>query len=325
MIDVHAHAVLDTTMGRAGAHGPELVEVDGEQRFRSGGYELCGVRYRGSLFMEPSMRLDAMDAAGIDLQVLSPNPLSYFTYIDADAAVSFAQVHNDALAELVRAHPNRFLGVAQLPTQDPDRAADELRRSVQTLGLRGAYVSTDLGGRSLDDPRFDPIYAACVELDVPLFVHPSISGIDGPLLDPRTRRWDLDLIVGFAYEETLAVAALVFGGVLQRHPNLDVCLSHGGGASAFLAGRFRRAAAKRAWVPDWLREPGAFDDAYGRLWFDVHVGCDESLDLLKQVANPDRLVFGTNFGGWDSGAEHPVEPVVANALSVNARRLLRIG
>jgi aminocarboxymuconate-semialdehyde decarboxylase len=324
MIDVHAHAVLDATMGQAGAHGPELVDVDGEQRFRSGGYELCGVRYRGSLFMEPSMRLDAMDAAGITRQLLSPNPLTYFTYIEPDAAVSFAQRHNDALAEVVRAHPNRFLAVAQLPTQSPDHAADELRRAVRTLGMRGAYIGTDLGGRSLDDAMFDPIYAACVELDVPLFVHPSISGIDGPLLDPRTRRWDLDLIVGFAYEETLAMAALVFGGVLHRHPKLDVCLSHGGGAAAFLAGRFRRAAAKRAWVPEWLREPGAFDAMFHRLWFDVHVGSPESLDLLQTVANPEQLVFGTNFGGWDSGADHAVESTTADHLDGNARRLLRI-
>lgn len=328
MIDVHAHAVFEMVMGAAGVHGPELYEVDGQPRFRVGGYELCNVAYRGSAFMEPSVRLAAMDAAGIDLQVLSPNPLTYFHFIDAPSAIAFCRRHNDVMAEVVAAHRGRLLGFATLPMQDVDAAVAELRRAVRDLGLLGGYVGTDFNGRSLDDPALDVLYETCQELDVPLFIHPQPAGIDGPPGDQRLRRFDLDLMLGFAYEETLAVATLIFGGVLHRHPALDVCLTHGGGASPFLYGRFKRAAGVRPWSEPWLRQEGAFERFFHRLWFDVHVHDEGSLALLAEKAGAHRLVFGTNFAGWDSGASagggHVDLGAVKEHVDANARKLLRL-
>jgi aminocarboxymuconate-semialdehyde decarboxylase len=262
-----------------------------------------------------------MDRAGIDLQLLSPNPLTYFDRLDAASATAFATAHNDALADLVRAHPGRLLGAAQLPMQDVDAAIAELERAVRDLGLVAAYVNTD-PGRILDDPALDDFYRAVVDLDVPLFLHPSPLGRTGPPDDVRLRRFDLDLMVGFAYDETLAVAALVFGGVLDRHPGLDVVLSHGGGSAAFLAGRLAQAVGKRAWAPEFLREKG-FAHYYRRLWFDTHVHDPASLRLLAEVAGTDRLVFGTNFAGWDTG-DTTAAGALAPVLSRNARRLLRL-
>lgn len=324
MIDVHAHVVLDLVLGAAGEHGPELIERDGEQQFRVGGYTLCGVRYRGSLYMDPAVRLDAMDAAGIDLQVLSPNPLTYFHHIPPANAVPFCQVHNDAMAALVATSPDRFVGLATLPMQDLDAAVAELSRAVGDLGLRGAYIGTDFG-IELDDPLLDPLYERVVELDIPLFVHPAMSGIDGPLRDARMRRFDLDLQLEFAYEETIAVATLVYGGVLHRHPTLDICISHGGGATTALYPKLAHAARTRAWSPDWLRADGAFDALLQRLWFDVHVGDDQAVQLLIQRVGRDRLVYGTNFGGWDSAIHHTPSPELLTTLDDNARRLLRLG
>ena len=230
MIDVHAHAVLAMTEGAAGAAGPELgTSPDGTPFYRVGDYVLHGVRYAGSPFMDVDVRLAAMDAAGIDLQVLSPNPITYFAALPAADAASFARVHNDALAELAGKHPGRLLATAQLPVQDVAASVAEARRAVRELGMAGVYIDTDPAGRTLDDPELDPLYEALVDLDVPLFVHPSPLGTNGPADDPRLRRFDLDMLLGFAYDETLAVAALVFGGVLERHPGLDVCISHGGG------------------------------------------------------------------------------------------------
>ncbi len=325
VIDVHAHAVLPSSLGAAGEAGPELgTAPDGTPFYRVGDYVLRGVRYAGSAFMDPAVRLAAMDAAGIAVQLLSPNPLTYFPRLEIPAAVRYAREHNDALAELVRAHPGRLLGAAQLPVQDVGAAVAELDRSVTSLGLRAAYVDTD-PGRTLDDPAMDDLYAAAVDLDVPVFVHPSPLGAAGPPDDPRLRRFDLDLLLGFAYDETLAVAALLFGGVLERHPRLDVCVSHGGGAIAFLAGRFASAvAAPRPWVPRALRDEG-FDVHLRRLWLDTHVHGTGALELLVRVAGTDRLVLGTNFAGWDSGAGSigEVGPLAAT-LSANATRLLRL-
>ncbi len=323
-IDVHAHVVLENTFGTAGPHGPRLDDAGGAQEFHVGAYTLCGVRYRGSLFMDANLRIERMDARGIAVQALSPNPLTYFHHIDCALAVDYCRRHNDSLAALVATHPDRFVGLAQLPAQDIEAACDELRRSVEELGFVGGYIGTDPGPRTLDDAAFDALWSTFVELDVPVFVHPAPSGIDGPLRDARLRRFDLDLILEFAYEESVAVAQLVFGGVLHRHPQLDVCLSHGGGAVPYLYGRWEAATRLRAWSPDWLREPGAYHQMLQRLWFDVHVADQRAVRLLAEVVGEERLVMGTNFGGWDTGGDASETSGRVELLHDNARRLLRL-
>lgn len=318
-IDVHAHAVLEATMGAAGDYGPEL-GTEEKPRFRVGNYELHGVRYRGSAFMDPALRLQAMDKSGIDFQVLSPNPLTYFHFIEADTAASFCRIHNDALADAIAAYPDRLAAFAAVPMQDIDRAIEETERAVTQLNMVGPYIGTNFG-RPLDDPALDPFYERLVALNVPLFIHPAPAGIDGPPGDPDLRRFDLDLIVGFAAQETIAVANLIYGGVLERHPALDICVSHGGGATGYLFGRMAQAAQKRPWARAALRQDGAFENLLHRLWFDIHVHADDSLELLKRHVNPERLVFGTNFAGWDQQPGDVRDE--ARVYAANAKRLLR--
>jgi len=325
VIDVHAHAVLPMTLGAAGEAGPELgAEPDGTPFYRIGAYVLRGVKYAGSPFMDVDVRLAAMNQAGIDRQMLSPNPLTYFKDLPTSEAVRYSRAHNEGLAEIVRAHPDRLLGTAQLPVQDVDAAAAELEHAVTQLGLVGAYIDTD-PCRPLDDPAMDVLYSAAVDLDVPIFVHPTSVGKNGRPDDVRLHRFDLDLLFGFGYDETLAVAALVFGGVLERHPKLDVCVSHGGGATAYIAGRFARAVTNnRPWVPEFLKENG-LETYLRRLWLDTHVHSAEALELLTDVVGTDRLVLGTNFAGWDSGREDLDDAKdLLPTLSRNASRLLRL-
>jgi aminocarboxymuconate-semialdehyde decarboxylase len=321
VIDVHAHVVLEGTLGCAGHYGPELdTGPDGRPRFRVGDYVLHGVRYRDSAFMDVDRRLALLDQLGIERQLLSPNPLTYFHHVEAEVAAAYCRWHNDELAAVVAAHPGRLLGAAQLPMQDVDRAAAELHRAVGELGLHAAYLGTDFG-RDLDHPDLDAVWETAVALGVPVFVHPAPSGIDGPLRDPRIRRYDLDLSLGFLYEETMAVAHLVYGGVLDRHPALDVCLSHGGGASAFMAGRLQHQGRRRPWAAG---RPRDFVAGLRRLWFDQHLHDRAALALLAATVGSDRLVVGTNLAGWDAPHERdeiPFEP----AYDANARRLLRLG
>lgn len=323
VIDVHAHVVLAQTMGMVGELGPELGGQDGaEPWFRVGGYKLDGVRYQGSPFMDVERRLAQMDEAGIDFQVLSPNPLTYFHFAAPHLAVDFCRTHNDALAGLLEGRRARLAGLAALPVQDVGAAIEELERAVTQLGLLGAAIGTDLP-HPLDSSEMDPLYAACVRLEVPLFIHPGPAGIDGPAGDPNLAAYDLDVIIGFAAQETLAVARLIYGGVLDRHPDLDICLSHGGGATAFLAGRMALAARKRPWARAELRADGAFETKLARLWFDTHVNSEGSLALLTGLVGTDRILFGTNFAGWDAPEDlqaHQPAPYLAE----NARRLLRL-
>ncbi len=323
VIDVHAHAVLDETMGAAGHYGPELSPASQEMpKFRVGTYELLGVKYRGSAFMDPDIRIKEMDAVGIDYQMLSPNPLTYFHFIEANHAQAFCRTHNDVLAEIVAARSDRLGASAAVPMQDVGFAVEEVHRSVSDLGMYGPYIGSDFG-RPLDDPELDRFYETLVELDVPLFIHPGPAGIDGPPGDANLKRFDLDVIIGFCAQETIAVSTLIYGGVLERHPNLDICLSHGGGATAFMYGRMAMAAQKRPWASESLRRDGAFDELLNRLWFDVHLHSEGSVDLLKSRVGSERLVFGTNFAGWDQ-QRYDVRDE-ARPYADNARRLLRVG
>lgn len=320
MIDVHAHAVLEGVMGCAGEYGPELgVGPEGRPRFRAGNYILDGVDYTGTPFMDVGARLRLNDKLGIDLQVLSPNPITYFNHIESEVAAGYCRWHNDEMATMVGAHPDRLRGFAQLPMQDIEASVIEFRRAISDLGLLGAYIGTDFG-TDFDDERLDPFWAAAVDLDVPVFIHPAPWGIDGPLRDERIRKYDLDLSIGFMFEETLAMACLIYGGVLDRHPGLDICMSHGGGACAYMLGRLEHQGRTRPWARE---NPTDFQGTLRRMWFDNHVHDDDSLGLLERKVGGDRLVLGTNLAGWDAPTEPEQIPFV-DSYDDNARRLLRL-
>ena len=331
VVDLHAHVVLQETMGAAGEFGPFLGQhPDGMPFFQVGAnYRLDGVRYVGSPFMDVALRLRRMTERGIDFQVLSPNPLTYFHFIPDADAIRYCRVHNDAVAAIVRSHPERLAAFAAVPLQAPQAAADELRRAVTELGLVGAAFGTDTR-LALDAPALDVLYDEAVRLNVPLSIHPGPAGIDGPPGDPALKRFDLDIIAGFAAQETLAVATLIYGGVLDRHPKLDILFSHGGGATALLMGRMAKGARKRPWSPAALRPDGAFEERLQRLWFDTHVDHPQVLALLAAAVGREHLVYGTNFAGWDepdapsAGAPGGAAAHIAPDLADNARRLLRV-
>tara|TARA_Y100000748_G_scaffold289912_1_gene276127 strand:+ start:386 stop:1336 length:951 start_codon:yes stop_codon:yes gene_type:complete len=312
VIDLHAHVVLEESFGAAGAYGPELSSGEKLQDFRVGDY-VMRVPYRGSVFMDAQKRVDAMDALGLDLQLLSPNPLSFFGHINAEDALEFAKSSNDAMVKHIDPFKDRLLGAASVPMQDPELACREVERAVKDLGLIAAYIGTDYGF-SLDDPTLDVFYQTVVDLDIPLLIHPATNnGIRGAT-DERLSRFGLDLILGYAYEETIAVASLVLGGVMQRHPKLDVCISHGGGAIAFLKQRFESMAT-------FLGTESSFAEDLKLLWFDSHLEEGPAHDLVVSTVGSERMVFGTNFGGWDSPT---VVTDFDRGLTPNAIRLLRL-
>ncbi len=318
-IDVHAHVALPDSIGRAGALGPtQGVAEDGTPWFQVGDYRLDGVHYDDTAFSDIGRRLAAMDHLGIARQLLSPNPILMMAHTDDSVAATYAAWHNDALAAEVGRAPGRLAALAQVPVQTPRVAAAELRRAVNDLGHVGLALGTE-APFDLDDPDMAPLWNEVEALGVPVFLHPAPHGIDAPSPDRRLSRFGLDLSLGFLLEETLAVAQLVLGGVLDRHPDLDVCVSHGGGATCWLAPRLRRAADRQAGAAAEILEAGL-----RRLWWDTHVGGGPSLDLLVASVGTDRLLLGTNLAGWDSPARltDEVPADLLPTLKANAERLL---
>jgi predicted TIM-barrel fold metal-dependent hydrolase len=190
-----------------------------------------------------TLRLKEMDAAGIDVQVIShrgPSPQD----MDAATAVRLARSANDRLHDIVSTHPTRFAGFSALPTPDPDAAADELERTVTTLGFKGGMVHGLTNGRFLDDRRFRPLLERAAALDVPLYLHagnPPAAVVDAYYGD-YAEKYPLLLRAGWSYTVETATQAirLVLSGVFDEFPRLTVILGHLGEALPFSLWRINR-------------------------------------------------------------------------------------
>jgi aminocarboxymuconate-semialdehyde decarboxylase len=231
IVDVHAHLYPRPFMEALAADGPRYgVSLTGDQP-----PFLCfeGIRFWRYLpaFHDVDLRLKEMDAAGVDRQVLSIGPPMVY-WADVDLALRLCRIFNDEIARVVRRHPDRFTGLAVLPLQAPDLALAELDRALNDLGLAGVAIGSNIHGRQLDDERLAGFFARAEDADAPIFVHPINPAGHGDIHDYR-----LDIAVAFPFETTIAAARLVYGGVLDRHPRLRVCLAHLGGALPFLRER----------------------------------------------------------------------------------------
>ena len=176
-------------------------------------------------------RLAAMDAVGVDIQVLSHTAPGLEHVLDADGP-ALARTANDVLLDAISRHPQRFAGFATLAVADPAAAAEELRRTV-SLGLRGALVNGTVDGRFLDDPGFDDLLTVAEEHEVPLYVHPGVppdaviqayyGGFSPDVTTVlSTAAW------GWHAETAVHVLRLVLAGVFDRHPRLQVIIGHMG-------------------------------------------------------------------------------------------------
>ena len=320
VIDVHAHVVFEALNGRAGHYGPEAgIDEQGVRFFRIGGYTMKPISYGGTVFTDLGLRISHLDRLGIDIQVLSPNPLTFFHGIEPAIASDFCHQHNQLMADTVAAAPDRLVGLAALPMQDLSAACEELEHAVSSLGLKGAMIGTDIP-RGFACQSLDYLYQKLTDLNVPLFVHASSTDGVGGLKDDRLSQHNLSLSLGYAQEETLAVAQLLLGGVLDRHPTLDVCVSHGGGTAAFLAEKMDQLAQVDPAASETVKRNG-FGHELQNLWFDTHVKGKVAAAALRHYAHEDKLVLGTNLGGFDTP-----EALSADAarLSQNARRLMRL-
>jgi 2,3-dihydroxybenzoate decarboxylase len=184
-------------------------------------------------------RVRAMDADGVDVQVLSITSPGVQLF-DAAEAVTLAALANDRMMETVRKYPGRFGALATLAPQDPAASARELDRAITKLGMNGAIVNSHTNGEYLDDPKFWPLFEAAEALDTPIYIHPRepSPGLEGPL-------WMPGFIVGWAYgvETGTHALRLISAGVFDRFPKLQIVLGHMGEGLPFfydrLNNRFR--------------------------------------------------------------------------------------
>ncbi|MFF5437830.1 amidohydrolase family protein [Streptomyces achromogenes] len=307
-VDVHAHlllpeaeALVDGLPGLAEAraldarrNGPAALAVNGPM-----------VRARLPGLTDAGARLAAMDAQGVDVQLVSPSPSHYHYWADEDTAEKLYRLVNEATAAHCSAAPDRLRGLGLVPLQHPRRAVRALDHAL-AQGLAGVEISSHAPGRELSDPAYEPFWSRAEGTGALLFLHPF-----GCTLDERLDRWYLSNTVGQPTENAVALSHLIFSGVLDRHPGLKVIAAHGGGYLPTHIGRSDHAWSARSDARAGCAHPPS--SYLRRLYFDSLVHDPYVLRELVRAAGADRVLLGSDFP-FDMGTEDPVGALRAARL-----------
>ena len=237
-------------------------------------------------------RLESLARRGVDLQLIGPPP-GYVSTPDGAADVAFARALNEHGARIASQGEGRLELMAALALAEPGKCAYELERAVDLYGARSALLPTTAGGRPLDGPEFDPMFTVAEKLGLLLFMHPVSA--EPPARFPL---YSMQVLVQWPFETTLAVTRLIFEGVLERHPGMQLLLAHGGGNLTFLKGRLNSAYEATGWEADpyYLKNVSkAPGDYYRQIYFDTCSLAVDSVDFTIQVAGADRVMFGTDY------------------------------
>jgi aminocarboxymuconate-semialdehyde decarboxylase len=265
----------------------------------------------------PARRIADMDVMGIDVQAISPAPLQYFYWAEPELGREAVRMVNDDLAELVAANPDRFVGLGTVPLQEPRLAVEELDRCVGELDMRGVELGTNVAGAELAQRALEPFFARAEELGTLLFLHP-MGFTEGRRLSEHY----FNNVIGNPLETTVALAYLIFEGVLDRHPGLKLCAAHGGGYLPAYAARMDHGWKAREDCQVHIGEPPT--SYLRRIYFDTIVFEPEQLRVLIERFGADHILLGSDYP-FDMGDEDPVALVNAVTGLSEADRTLILG
>lgn len=264
-------------------------------------------------FIDLKQRLADMDAQGVAVHALSlTGPMVYWA--EGEFSLKLAQTWNDGAVAAHQAHPDRFVVLAILPMLDPDRAIEELNRVSKLSGVRGVYMGTNIEGRDLDDSLFDPIFTRIEALNLPVFLHPLPPILGGKRLQP----FSLTNLVAYPLDTTVAASHLIFGGVLDRHPNLVIVLPHAGGTLLNIVGRL-----DHGWtaIPSARQSKQTPSEYLKRFMYDTIAHSKPLMEYVISQVGVDRIMMGSDYC-FPVGYDHPVENVEELHLSAEQKKMI---
>jgi aminocarboxymuconate-semialdehyde decarboxylase len=227
-------------------------------------------------------------------------------------------MQNDNLAKIVASHPDRFVGLGNVPLQDVEATLEELDRIAVDLRFPGIEICTNVNGDDFDDPRFLPFFERCRDLDLAIVVHPN-----GFTHGDRLTSYYLINTVGMPLDSTVFLARMIFGGVLERVPDLKMCVVHAGGYLPFYPARYDHAWRARADVRELIPDhPPSY--YLGRLHYDSMLYEPRELAILVDRYGPDRVLLGTDYP-YDMGEDDPVGLICSIEGLSDAERSLILG
>ena len=315
-VDVHAHCLFHETLELMGSEAAAALvpPING-----NGPHEI---------FMTVEDRTKAMDAAAVDMEIISVNPFWYGK--DRDLAAKIVAIHNEKLAELAASKPDRFAAFASLTLQDPALAATELETAIKKQGLKGAAIGDQVAGSEFADPKFDRVWQKAEELGAVLFIHP--QGV--PELSKRLsgNGWQGNTI-GNPLATTIALNHLIFQGTLDKFPGLKVLGAHGGGYLPSYAARDDHAClVAPSFCDPTIKLKKQPTEYLKQLYFDALIFTPEALRHLVAQVGASQIMMGSDHPyPWDP---HPVENIMATTtlsdeekraiLGENARRVFAL-
>jgi aminocarboxymuconate-semialdehyde decarboxylase len=324
VIDFHAHLMLPEIYAITGPHSM-FVKSNTDPTMSAEARQ--GVRERESVLVarmsDVTERIAHMDAMGVDMQVLSSSLVQLSTYwAEPQESLRMERMLNDRMAAVVAANPKRLIGLGGVPLAAPALAVAELTRCMGELGLAGVGISTTARDMELGDAALRPFWEKAEELGAVVYIHP--AGNTGA----RFAKWYLWNSIGQAFEEAMAIASLMYEGILDAFPRLKICISHGGGYMPYYMGRIaRNYVEKPATRVNMNKSPAEY---LRMLYFDSCVYEPEVLEALVRRVGADRVVLGSDY---PVGEPKPVEFVESCGLTalekeqiveVNAARLFGV-
>lgn len=321
VVDVHCHYLSPEVAGRYAHLQPgkhDATAVFATELSRQ--VNLQQIQQRGPKFSQVAVRLRDMDRMGIDVQVLSPAPIQYFYFTEPELGAQISRDINQSIALVVEQRPDRFVGMGTIPLQNVDLAIRELDHAVQVLGLRGVEICTQVNGKNLTDPSLglERLFARAQELGIVIFLHPM-----GFSQGERFVEHYLNNVMGNPLETSLALAHLIFDGVLARYPRLKIIASHGGGYLASYWARMDHAWKAREDARGVIKKkPSSYLE---KIYFDTITHDPQILGNLVTRYGPDHILLGTDYP-FDMGEDDPLGLIAKmGRMSAADRDLIRGG
>lgn len=317
--DLHAHIVPANLVAamRAGtaADGVRIAARDGEEFTVHGGSKLHPLPTE---IRDVGARLAVMDDMGIDAAVVSISPTLLMYWVDTAEAVEHAQLVNDGIAAAVAEAPDRLVGCAHIPMQDTDAAVAEVRRATGELGLGGVQIAPMVLDRPLDEDDLAPVLEAVQEAGVPATLHPYFMGAGHR---PGLDRYFLTNLVGHPYQTAVGASRLIMSGLLDRLPQLELVLVHGGGYLPYQVGRLDHGHRVRPEARACEQAPSTY---LRRFTFDTLTHSPDALQYLIDLVGADRVAYGTDFP-YDMGGGTAEQHLAGVELSEDDRQLVVAG
>jgi len=292
-IDVHAHYVppsLFPVLEKKGKElGIDLIETEPNCHCVQFHYGLKCRPFFTRLVESPGERLESMDQTGIERQILSGWVDVFGHGLNESQGQAWHRLQNEHLSEFCAKNPNRFSFMASGHTPKGSVAANELEYAVQKLGAVGGVLACNVEGVNLGELELDDYWATAQSLNVPIFLHPT-----QPQPTARSAKFALNQVVQYTFDTTLAVGSVMWAGVLDRFPKLQLILSHGGGALPYLVGRFDLMHSKSNPHHTGIKALKKPSDYLAEMHYDTILHDPQALNYLKGQVGVSQILLGTD-------------------------------